>query len=77
MWCGMGEQGPMDLAHSFIHSFIQQICIQCQALGLGERQAAARKQTVGLGASAIRNSGGRGGGRGRGGQAGPEEVTLS
>lgn len=33
----MMSKAPWDLAHSFIHSFIQQICIQCQALGLGER----------------------------------------
>ena len=54
MWCD--EQGPMG-SSTFIHSFIQQICIQCRALGLGERQAAAHKHTVGLDASAIGNRG--------------------
>lgn len=61
--------------HSFIHSFSKYV--SSAKLWAWEREtAAARKQTVGLGASAIRNSGGRGGGRGRVVRAGPrEEVT--
>lgn len=32
--CGVMSKAPWDLAHSFI----QQICIQCRALGLGDKR---------------------------------------